>query len=210
MDLSGTLTATDLDVELYLDQTVIQRWTLTGTQSINVPIHLDTNQFQTITLALSPICPTFTDPSLECQTLSVTDLAIGEFIPAESEPVEFDDGIKLNSGYVSDSVQAGETLTVRLDWLFEQARDENDIRFVHVVDAAGQPVVQDDMTLGSFPAGTRHAERVDLDLPDNLPAGEYQVFVGWYIYPTLTRFDVLSPVDGATDGLVLLGEIAVE
>jgi hypothetical protein len=100
-------------------------------------------------------------------------------------------------------------LAVRLDWQFEAARDDNDIRFAHVVDSTGQPIAQDDQTLGTLAAGTRRVEQVTLQLPADLPAGDYRAYVGWYTYPDLTRFAVSSAVDGAADGLALVGEITV-
>ncbi len=210
VDLSGTLTADRLDVELYLDQTLIQRWQIDGIQHIHVPVPVEANTFHTVTLALNPPCPAYTDPSLACQTLQVEGLQPGDFIPAQFEPVQFERGVQLSHAQVSVAAQPGASLVVRLDWMLTAALDENDIRFVHLLDASGQPVAQFDAPLGTLPADTRQVDLVMLELPDDLPVGTYRVYVGWYTYPDLTRFAVLSDVDGATDGLAWLGDIVME
>ncbi len=60
-----------------------------------------------------------------------------------------------------------------------------------------------------IPAGDERAEAVTIPLPDDLPPGDYTVSVGWYHYPEITNFCVLS--DGAcADSAFMLGTIHVE
>jgi len=87
-------------------------------------------------------------------------------------------------------------------WAFDEARDENDIRFVQVIDSAGRLLAQDDQPLGEHQAGSHWAEIAQVPLPDDLPPGTYQVYTGWYTYPDLVRFPVLADVDGAQAGLL--------
>ena len=56
-------------------------------------------------------------------------------------------------------------------WEFDQALNANDIRFVHVTDAAGALVAQQDNTLGAIDGGETRAEAVEIALPADLPPG---------------------------------------
>jgi hypothetical protein len=59
------------------------------------------------------------------------------------------------------------------------------------------------------PAGAQRLETLDLNLPSELAAGTYRVYVGWYSYPDLVRFPVLSDVPGAQDGWAMIGEFTI-
>ena len=122
------------------------------------------------------------------------------------QPVTFERGLSLVGSHLQVDQ---ERLALDLWWQFDQARGEQDIRFVKVLDAAGKQVAGDDSTLGVQAAGGEWVETVSLGLPDDLPAGEYRLFVGWYTYPDLTRFPVLSPVAGAADSMALVGTFTI-
>src|SRR5690606_31752976 len=134
-------------------------------------------------------CPLTTDPSLECRAVEIADLTL-EFTPAPEDRAvfTFEHGVRLDRWYIPESAQAGETLPIWLSWSFQEARAEHDIRFVHLINAAGELVGQQDITLGVREAGTRWAEQVDIALPANLPPGDYQVYAGWYLYPDIVNF----------------------
>jgi hypothetical protein len=203
VNFSGTLQADGRMVELSLDQQVIQRWQVDSTLDFNVPLPVQAGAYHVVRLALNPPCPAVDDPALECRAVAVSNLVLAEPITGDSAEATFDRGVRLLRGTVEE--QEDEALTVRLSWAFDAALSENDIRFVHVVGADGTPVVQDDRTLGVQAAGSTWVENVALTLPDDLPLGTYRVYVGWYTYPDFIRF----AVEGAPDGLVLLGEITI-
>jgi hypothetical protein len=98
----------------------------------------------------------------------------------------------------------GETLSAWLDWHFEGAVDENDIRFVHLLDESGGLIAQSDTPLGRIPAGSRRVEAVDLTLPADLTPGTYALVTGWYRYPEIVRFRLISaPTETANDVFVI-------
>jgi hypothetical protein len=210
-DFSGTLQA-DADgreVELLLDQQVIHRWRVDGPLDFNVPLPIRADSYHVARLALNPPCPAADHPALECRSVMMSDLQLREYAPASTDEIQLGSGIKLRPQFFDMQARAGDRLSIRLLWSFEQARSENDVRFVHLVGADGLPIVQDDRTLGAQPAGSQWAENVTLTLPDDLPRGAYRLFTGWYTYPDLSRIPVLSSTEGAEEGLVLLGFIEV-
>ncbi|MBZ0301417.1 MAG: DUF4832 domain-containing protein, partial [Anaerolineae bacterium] len=209
VDFSGTLSADGRVVELRRDQQVIQRWTVAGEQAFHIPIPVEAGAYHVIRLAVDPPCPVEQDPALECRAVTINDLAFGPLVAVDSAPVEFEHGLRLERGSVPASAAPGESLAVRLWWILNATRSDTDIRFVHLVAADGQVVTQDDRTLGAQAAGSQWAEQVMLQLPDDLPAGDYRVFTGWYTYPDFTRFAVESPVEGAANDLALIGHVHV-
>jgi hypothetical protein len=203
VDFSGTLQADGREVELLLNQQVIQHWQVESTLDFHVPLPVEAGNYYVARLALNPPCPSVDDPALECRTVMVSNLEFSQPVAAESAAVTFDQGVRLLRGTVTQ--EPGETIIVRLRWAFDSARSANDIRFVHVVGADGVPIVQDDRTLGIQPAGSEWVETVTLALPDNVPAGIYRVYAGWYTYPDFVRF----AVEGAPDGLALVDEVTI-
>lgn len=209
VDFAGTLAGAGQTVALYLDQERVHQWQVEDDLSFALSLPVDAEAYHTITLALDPPCPANDDPALVCPAVEVRDLRLGNFTPADGREVAFGQGVTLLNSMADGHARAGQLLAVRLLWAFDAARDENDIRFVHVVDSAGRPVAQDDRTLGDHQAGTQWAEMVAIQLPDDLPAGEYHIYTGWYTYPDFARFPVLTAVDGAQDGLALLGAVTI-
>ena len=195
-------------VALLLDGVTAGRWTIEGAQAIRVPLPVSAASFSTMTLALDPPCPAHYDPALECRSVELSNLTL-EFSAATSgTTADFERGITLAAARVPAAAQAGETLAVWLWWQFEQARTENEIRFVHVTDAAGTLVAQQDNTLGAIAAGETRAESVELALPADLPPGEYTVSVGWYRYPEIANFCVLRG-DACGDNALTVGSASV-
>lgn len=94
---------------------------------------------------------------------------------------------------------------VTLHWVFENALQPNDIRFVHVVDEAGNLVWQNDQPLLEALTQGYHGEFVPIEA--DLPAGNYTIRVGWY----RLEGDSVQPYfgeDGA--GHIDVGELVVE
>jgi hypothetical protein len=81
------------------------------------------------------------------------------------------------------------------------------VRFVHILDADGQPISQHDSGLGAFAAGDVTFDSLTVDLTD--APDDVRVYVGWYTYPEIARLPVLTPnVLGGQDGWVQLNAIA--
>ncbi|MBE2271953.1 MAG: hypothetical protein IAE80_27205, partial [Anaerolinea sp.] len=200
-------------VTLLLDGQAVGGWTVDGTAAITVPLPL-AQGFTSARLTLDPPCPLSTDPALTCATVDLSAPAVA-FTPAPPfTSTHFERGIELANAYVPESVASGDPLPVWLDWRFTQARNENEIRYVHVLDAAGMLVGQQDNTLGGLPSGTRRVEQVTISFETPLAPGDYRVTAGWYTYPEIAPFCVLQEaVTGRTCGgevEVTLGTFRVE
>ncbi len=196
-------------MELLLNGVVAGRWHVEDDTRISVPLPVNAGAYDTIALALDPPCPEHVEPTLVCQSVTLSDISL-DFTPAPAgDQTAFERGVTLIRARVPADAQAGGALPVWLWWGFSQPRDENDVRFVHVTDAAGALVAQQDEALGAVAAGETRAELVDIALPAELPPGQYTVSVGWYTYPDITNFCILS--DGACGERVLtLGTVQVE
>ena len=124
------------------------------------------------------------------------------------------------------SAQAGDAVTVTLQWEAFDRIVEDYTGFVHLVDAAGKDVVQDDHPPlhGEFPtrlwfAGTVVSDPYRLDLPADLPAGTYDLMGGLYRPGSNQRLPAIAWRRGGTgdlqvmerwkDDLVYLGTLVV-
>lgn len=206
INFSADFTANGRSVLLTLDGQVIRRWMVDGEQVVDVPVALSEG-FHTLSLAVDAPCPRVYSEALRCRSLQVTDAAEFEFAAAAFAPVEYGGGGTL----VASRVLAPDEnqLTAWLWWQFSAPRNENEIRFVHVLNENGELVAQSDITLGVQPAGESFAEAVILDIA-NLPPGSYRIYTGWYTYPDTVRFPVLSDVAGKENNVALIGEFTVE
>ncbi len=197
ISFSADLTGTDRQIDLLLDGAIVGRFTLDGTTAIQVPLPVSAQSFETLALAPDPPCPEHFDPALECRTVTLANLNL-QYTPAQASPaVDFEQGVTLARYTVPGNEPSGGTLAVWLWWQFDQAVDTDDIRFVHLINAAGDLVTQQDNPLGSIAAGETRAEQVEISLPADLPPGDYTVSAGWYHYPDITNFRVLASGEGA-------------
>jgi hypothetical protein len=209
ISFSADLSGEKRDVALLIDGTVAQRWTVDGTQAISVPLPVSANSYQTISLALDPVCPDHYDAGLECRSVALSDVKIGYTSVKASPAVTFEKGVTLARSFVPPSAHAGESLAVWLWWRFDEALDGSDVRFVHVTNGAGKLVAQQDNPLGVISGGETRAEAVSITLPADLPPGDYTVSVGWYTYPAITNFCVLSN-GSCGDGSLTVGTVRVD
>ncbi|GAB4547638.1 MAG: hypothetical protein OHK0023_09350 [Anaerolineae bacterium] len=145
-------------------------------------------------------------------------------MPVSAEAIVFEDasrllarGLSLAAYQMPDAAQAGETVRVITAWQATQPLAGDYHLFVHLIAPDGTLAAQDDFVpaRGAFPTSNwaenqRWIEAAYLNLPQNLPEGAYQVYVGWYSYPDGTRLAVLDNGRGAADGLVHLGQIQVK
>lgn len=204
----ASLTAENRLVTASLDGGNMGHWQVDGTTIVHFPLFLSAG-YHTVRLALDPVCPTSYSTALRCRSLTVSgahlNQTVGEALP---EPVVYGGGVVLQQASAR-LVEGENAVEVWLQWEFSAPRDSNDVRFIHLVGPDGAQITGQDNTLGVQRAGDGLAEIVRLDVPPDLPEGDYKVYAGWYRYPELTRFPVQSPVEGAENGLALVGVVRV-
>jgi hypothetical protein len=168
-------------VDILLDSAIVRRGDV-GPEAValTLPLPVTAGAYHTLRLQLDPPCPLNVTPGLACRSIRGAIAAVQPIIqpdaPAFAPP--------LLRAAVPLTVPAGGTLTVDLAWQFDREMTENDIRYVHVLDASGALVAQDDRPVGARPAGSGWIEQVALPLAD-LPPGMYAVRAGWYRYPEI-------------------------
>jgi hypothetical protein len=195
--VTGILRADDRQVELRLNHEPIHRWVVNGEDQIKVPVYLSRPGYATLSLAVEPPCVRIDNPVVKCRTVEVADLAIGAMQGvSEMNPIRFENGIILEGSRVN---REGYRVSVWLNWRFDQPRAATDVRFVHVVDSAGELMGQADESLGIQPTGS-WSEAVKIDLSGNLPLGEYAVYIGWYAFPDVRPFYLLDDEGTIADG----------
>lgn len=106
----------------------------------------------------------------------------------QSSGAQFGEHITLEAyAIVSENLQAGDALPIILEWRTETALDRRYKVFVQLLNEAGQLVTQRDTepVAGLKPTidwepDTTITDRHALQLPDDLPPGEYRVIMGLY------------------------------
>ncbi|MCC6614616.1 MAG: hypothetical protein IT320_14135 [Anaerolineae bacterium] len=199
--LEMTLNADARDFELRLGDEVLAVGTIDAPMRMRIPLPLSGRDYHTLSLAVSPPCPTQIAPGEICRTLNIETFDHGDFVPADFGASLFEHGITLAGRLIAPRADDERQVAAWLWWQFDQPQTENDIRFVHVLDAAGNLVAQQDGSLGDLAAGTARSEEVAIMLPDDLPPGEYQVVAGWYRYPDITPYRLLDDEGGTTVSL---------
>jgi hypothetical protein len=197
---------------LKLDGQMIRHWPVNAfSYEMPVAIPIINGGYHILTTEMSPPCPETLPALVQCThapPVMIYDAGAYE-IRNIDHPINFDRGVQL-LGSRFPPITFNGRVAVDLWWQFDQPRTEQDIRFIKVLDASGKSVASDDYTLGTQPEGGQWVETVSMDLPPDLPAGDYTVYVGWYTYPDLTRFRVLSDVPGAADSWAQIGSFTVQ
>jgi hypothetical protein len=205
VDFTAHLTGNGQTVALYRDGQRWGAWTVQGETTLELALPVLADTYHTLTLALEPACPTTHHPALICDAVAVQALALGDFSVGQGASVGFE-GVALVNGRI---VATDAALQLDLLWRFDRPYDASWVRFVHVLNADGELVTQADAPLGEGAAGDYALESLLLDLPADLAAGTYRVYVGWYQYPGLNRLAVTGERHGAADGLGLLGDFEI-
>ncbi len=117
----------------------------------------------------------------------------------------------LDASPIPEQLRPGEPLTVQLMWAATGPTATPLTAFVHLTGPDGQPLAQDDHQPegGFYPTTGWHAgepttDTFTLQLPAELPAGEYALVTGWY-----DAAGARVPADGGGD-VVQIGAWAVE
>ncbi|MFN8375664.1 MAG: hypothetical protein U0694_22690 [Anaerolineae bacterium] len=160
--------------------------------------------YHTISVMAEPACPVNYAAPLICPFVTPTaNPDAFYFVPDTFDtPTQFDHGVTLLGSQLLYG-ENGET-TLLLWWQFAQTQAGEYVRFVKFLDANGEQIagVDDAMSITEGQvAETLH-----------LPLADVQVYVGWYTYPDLVRFSIVSggADQRAQDGLAYIGSFTVE
>jgi len=206
--LNMTLNADSREFQLLLEDETLADGLIDASTPLRVPLPLPQPGYYTLTLALAPSCPAQIAPGQICRALDVEALDVDDFVAGDSAPPAlFEHGITLARATIAPRDDGERYVAAWLWWQFVEPQTENDIRFVHVLNRAGDLVAQQDGPLGALAAGTTRSEEVAIALPDDLPPGEYQVVAGWYHYPDITPYRLLSDDSGGST--ILLGRFTL-
>jgi hypothetical protein len=118
-------------------------------------------------------------------------------------------------------VRPGDAIRVRLTWRALAPPDDNWKVFVHLIDAANQPVAQQDNPPlgGAFPtylwfpkwvAGQQVIDPYRLVVPPGTPPGEYALEVGMYSFTGLQRAPFFDAEGNLSGDRFILGPVRVE
>lgn len=140
-----------------------------------------------------------------------------ELLPGEALDVNLGDRMRLRGWELDETVfHPGTTLTVTLAWEATVELDDRYVVFVHLLSPDGTLVAQHDappagrvLPLSAWPPGTIFSYPVTINLPDELPAGDYRLLVGVYLWPSLERLPVLTGVPGAEMRVVELRSVRI-
>ncbi len=123
----------------------------------------------------------------------------------------------LLTGYSLDreTVAPGETIHFILFWQAVRPMEHDYTVFIHLRDAAGRTVAQQDYQPfdGAFPtsvwrAGQTMREERALVVPADAPPGRYELRVGMYRLETMERLPVVDDASG--ENAIVLGEITIQ
>lgn len=209
-NLGAGLVSEGREIRLSVDGEPLYQWKPNPSDNFGLWLPLPDAGYHTVQLTLQPECPLVYDPALRCPLLGYAQnekgyIAFSDPLPGTFEPVKFDRGVTLNGNYLSWINH----FSLGLWWQFDQPVTGNDVRFVKLLDEQGVQVSGVDLTLNNHAAGEQWVDTVDFPMSGDLPSGTYKVCVGWYSYPDVIRFPVLSQVDGAQDSLACLGSFTV-
>ncbi len=122
----------------------------------------------------------------------------------------------VDAGVGRTTAGSGEVIPVTLLWRGLRPMDRNYTAFVHLVGPDGRLHGQADSwpVHGSFPTsewtpGREVTDRYEVRLNHDVPTGQYQVQVGWYLLDTMERLPVLGQGGEPVADAFLVGEFEV-
>ncbi len=127
--------------------------------------------------------------------------------------VALGEGLRLR-GWTLDVDAAARQVHVRLFWEAAGPLRADYALFVHLADAeSAAPLAQFDgfpaLPTSVWEAGTRWVSDVPLDVPPDVPAGEYALNVGWFVPQTGARLPVQTARRWSDAGVVYLGALTL-
>jgi hypothetical protein len=188
--LNVSAAADGREMALTLDGVPLWRGTVTKT-TLAIPLPMPQAGYYSAALALEPPCPAQIPVGQVCRSVALESLDIGAFVPAEFAPAQFQHGARLGGATLAPREDDERSVTAWLWWAFDAPISDQDVRYVHVLDAGGTLVTQIDTPIGIFAAGDGWSEALTLALPDDA-VETYRVVVGWYRYPELTPYGVVG------------------
>lgn len=150
--------------------------------------------------------------------------ALSFFILSAAAEIETPLAANLNDemllvGYTLEvaEVRAGDPLLLTLFWQTRRPLTADYTVFTHLVNDAGQIAAQmDSQPVGgtrptsTWQIGETIADNYALLLPEDLPAGRYQLQVGAYLWPELRRLPLLDEAGQVVDDKILLQAVYIE
>ena len=146
-----------------------------------------------------------------------------EFEPANPTAIRLGEWVSLNgSTTINPNLKPGEVLYLDLYWESLTPMTTSYTIFVHLLGGYNPktegPVWAGTDTLpgaGSYPttrwvAGERIVDEIQVQIPADMPAGQYQIELGWYELDTMQRVPVLNDAGQTTGDHVLLGMVTVQ
>lgn len=131
-----------------------------------------------------------------------------------SEPPRFANGVVLLGHHLPQAAAPGDTLEVWLAWWVQAGPPPgNDYHFfVHLLDGEGHLRSQHDgvpLPTPSWRAGDLVLSRFTVPIPQDLPAGTYEIRAGLYTYPDIQGIPIVDALGNPVEGSALLGTVAV-
>jgi hypothetical protein len=159
-----------------------------------------------------PIC----DARTTCRTFVFDDIAfLAQDDPGRRQSASIDFGSQMRLRHwdiETPTLNPGDDLKVRLTWEALAKLNERYVVFVHLLSPDGDLVAQNDsaplgrlLPSATWPVGATYGYPVILETPDDLPAGQYDVQVGVYLWPGMERLTVPS----SADNVIPLGAVEV-
>ena len=119
--------------------------------------------------------------------------------------------------FPGDVVQPGDTLPITLFWQAQARMTEDYQVFVHLMGPDGRPVAQGDKSPldGDWPTsawepGQTFEDAYQIQVPDELALGAYELRVGLYRLADFTRLPVQGPEGRVADSAIILGQAWVQ
>lgn len=129
---------------------------------------------------------------------------------------QFGDEFTLSAYGIPETLDSDDPMTLSFEWqTHSQDVDVQYTQFIHVFDG-GEFIVGIDVQpfdgrfpTSDWPANAQFTDTIDMSLPDDLPAGNYDVFTGMYDATSQQRLDVKDDGTNLLNGLVQLGTVNV-
>jgi hypothetical protein len=119
--------------------------------------------------------------------------------------------------FPQNAVRPGNTLPITLFWQAQARMTENYQVFVHLMGPDGRPVAQGDKSPldGDWPTsawepGQTFRDDYQIQVPEGLAPGAYELRVGLYRLPDFERLPVQGPEGRVADSAIILGQARVQ